>query len=219
MVSGEWRWGRLTCLLHSRGPDDDDDDITVVVTVFAVADSRGARGWRVGVLGVSGDGGVGDLLGYTLLSFPSSPHSRSSSSPSSSSLITLAGGRDSAQVWAPHMGWQWGGRGQSRYRGGGGMPWWCRWAGWCGHDGTTATLSSPLSSLLSPLLEFAIGGGRDWAAPEVQVRMGGGAHLLVTGAGTGGGGPTRRGVVRGGGLGRSNPGWGLGVGWAGRVMG
>jgi hypothetical protein len=59
------------------------------------------------------------------------------------------------------------------------MPWWCRWAGWCGHDETTATSSSPLS----PLLEFAIGGdgiGWDWAAPKVQVRMHGGAHLLVT---------------------------------------
>ena len=71
----------------------------------------------------------------------------------------------------------------------------------CGHDGTTTSLSP-----LSPLLEFAIGGGRDWAAPEVQVRMRRGSPACDRGAGTGGG------VAQGGGLGRLRPGWaGLGT--------
>jgi hypothetical protein len=55
------------------------------------------------------------------------------------------------------------------------MPWWCRWAGWCGHDGTTATLLSPLLSPLSLLLEFAIGGDKIGQHPRCR-----GAHRLVT---------------------------------------
>ena len=99
----------LPACWHLRGPDDDDN--IVVVTVFAVADSRGARGWRVGVLGVSGDGGVGTYLASSPY-FPFLPLSISLSS-SPSSLVTLARVRDSARVRAPHRGWQRGGRGRS----------------------------------------------------------------------------------------------------------
>jgi hypothetical protein len=45
MVSGEWKWGGHTCLggfAHSCAPNDKDND--VVVIVFAVINSRGARG-------------------------------------------------------------------------------------------------------------------------------------------------------------------------------
>jgi len=68
----------LPACWHSRGPDDDDN----------IADSRGARGWRVGVLGVSGDGGVGTYLASSPC-FPFLPLPISLSS-SPSSLVTLA---------------------------------------------------------------------------------------------------------------------------------
>ena len=110
----------LPACWHSRGPDD-DDNIAVVVTVFAVADSRGARGWRVGVLGVSGDGGVGTYLAAlpVLLSFLSLllgyPRAGARQCPGEGTTQGMAAGRPRSVAWiAIEVG------------GGGGMPRWCR---------------------------------------------------------------------------------------------
>lgn len=39
--------------------NSNDDNITVIITVFAVVNSRSVQGWRMGVLGVNGDVGWG----------------------------------------------------------------------------------------------------------------------------------------------------------------
>ena len=136
----------------------------------------------------------GDLLGYTLLSFPSYPHSCSASSPSS--LVTLmGGGQHSAQVWAPHIGQQQGGHSQSRYQGGGRVVW--------------AQQNDIVIAIVS-VARVRNRRGWDWVAPEVQVESPPACDRVVR---TGGG------VARGGGLGWLHPGWGLGVGWGERAMG
>jgi hypothetical protein len=185
----------LPACWHSCGSDD-DDNIIVVVTIFAIADNRGTQRWRVGVLGVSGDGGVGTYL-------PSSPFLSSFPLLFLSLLLLgypLVGARQCPGV-STTQGIAVGRPRSVAIEVGAGCPGGVDGRGWCGHDRTTLLLP------LSPSLEFTIGRGRDWVAPEVQVRMHRGSPPACDrGAGRGGG------VAWGGGLGRLCLGWGLGVG-------